>query len=910
MFRRFLSSLFGPTSRHGSRVRIRGGRALAIEPLEDRSVPSASYAPGEVLVQFTGDAGEALRTAVRSRVGGVLANRIEPAAIGSAEAGSLDVVKLPAGLAVADAIRALQGLPGVRFAEPNWVVTTQVVSNDTYYENGSLWGMYSDDLPTSIGPTGTTNPFGTQAEKVWAAGNTGSRSVLVGVIDEGLDFHHPDLAANIWSNPFDPVDGIDNDGNGYADDTHGWDFYQNNNTIYDGSPSNLSIDEHGTHVAGTIGAVGGNGAGVAGMNWQVQMISGKFLGPNGGYISDAIDAENYFVHLKTLHPELNIVALNNSWGGGGYSQAMQDAITRATNANILFIAAAGNGGYDQVGDNNDAAPFYPASYNNTIAVAAIDSSGRLAPFSNYGATSVDLAAPGVGILSTTPNGGYISYSGTSMATPHVTGAAALFAAANPGATAQQIRDAILDSARRTPTASLAGRTATGGRLNVSLMAPAANDIAITNVVPSASSVDQGQTITVDVTVQNAGTQAVASDITVTLRSDNGTGTTTDDFTIGTLPIPGGLAAGTATTLTFTWNTNATPEGTGFHTLTATHNIADEVPGNDSATARVTVIDPNAPDTPLYLTVSGAGTVNLGGLAVQDEDIVLYQNGVYSLFFDGTPDLGGSSGGFAIDAFSVVNENELLVSVDQFGWTNQTGLTVYDEDIIRYTRSGSTAPWVASMYFDGSDVGLSTGFFAGANGAEGVDAIERLPDGRILVSTKGNFSVSGVSGTDEDVIAFTPTRLGSTTSGTWAMYFDGSQFGLGDGGENEDVDGISVDANGRLYLSTKGAFNISLPSGSLAGSGSDVFYFAPGNVPTLYLAGITFGGANVSSIDLPPAFAPSSASSQAAPAESSANSPSGSRGGRGQAAGHAAFFLSPDDHFWGIAVDDGILGSRR
>ena len=253
----------------------------------------------------------------------------------------------------------------------------------------------------------------------------------------------------------------DNDGNGKIDDIHGWDFAGNNNSTFDGAS-----DDHGTHVSGTIGGSGGNGTGVAGINWNVTLISAKFLGSNGGTTANAIASVDYITDLKTRHG-LNIVATNNSWGGGGFSQSLQDAITRAGNANILFIAAAGNDGL-----NTESNTSYPSGYNNEniIAVASITSSGAISSFSNYAASKVDIGAPGSGIISTVPaakKGGsaYANYSGTSMATPHVTGAAALYAAYHPGSTAAQIKSAILSSA--VPTASLNGKCVTGGRLNVS-----------------------------------------------------------------------------------------------------------------------------------------------------------------------------------------------------------------------------------------------------------------------------------------------------------------------------------------------------------------------------------------------------------------------------------------------------------
>jgi subtilisin family serine protease len=359
--------------------------------------------------------------------------------------------------------------------------------------------MYGDDLPSASGPSGTTNAFGSQAEKAWSAGFTGSKAVVVGIVDEGFDITHPDLAANVWVNPFELQDGLDNDGNGYVDDVNGWDFYANDGSVYDGS-----ADDHGTHVAGTIGGIGGNGSGVAGVTWSTTLISTKFLGPDGGTTTAAIKALDYLTDLKARHG-INIVASNNSWGGGGYSSALHNAIIRGANAGILFVAAAGNGGGDGVGDSNDSVANYPSNYSTlqgttttkaaayeaVIAVAALTSSGGLASYSNYGATSVDIAAPGSGILSTLPGGVYGYSSGTSMATPHVTGTVALYAAAYPTAAATAIRSAILNAARA--TSSLAGRVTTGGRLDVAAALnatpatpPPAPTLSITSVLAAES----------------------------------------------------------------------------------------------------------------------------------------------------------------------------------------------------------------------------------------------------------------------------------------------------------------------------------------------------------------------------------------------------------------------------------------
>ena len=412
-------------------------------------------------------------------------------------------------VSVSDDSQAEQSNTAQAVSDEDSLVSIMAISNDPGYTQGRLWGMYGDK-------TATANQYGSQAGEAWAAGFVGSTKTVIGVIDTGIDYKHQDLYQNIWLNQKEIptaiyaslidtnndrlitfsdlnatanqafvadknangyidaadllsdsrwADGIDTGANGYVDDLVGWDFANNDNNPFDDNG-------HGTHVAGTIGAMGGNNVGVAGVSWNVELVGLKFLDASGsGSTANAVKAIDYFTEAsKVAVNGENFVATNNSWGGGGASTALQDAITRSAKSDILFIAAAGNSA-----SNNDVTANYPSNYNTTatagydavIAVASLTSTGALSSFSSYGATQVDLAAPGSSIYSTLPGNAYGTFSGTSMATPHVAGAVALYASANPNATAAEIRTALLSSTEA--TASLAGKTVTGGRLDVADM---------------------------------------------------------------------------------------------------------------------------------------------------------------------------------------------------------------------------------------------------------------------------------------------------------------------------------------------------------------------------------------------------------------------------------------------------------
>jgi subtilisin family serine protease len=444
-----------------------------------------------------------------------------------------EVMKLGKKVSVKEAIKRLRNQPGIKFVEPDYKVYKLATATDSYFVGSDLWGMYGQS-------TSPSNPFGSNAAAAWDAGRTGSPNVAVGVIDEGIQVLNPELAANIWVNPGETAGNqIDDDGNGYIDDINGWDFANNNASVYDGG----TLDQHGTHVAGTIGARANNGTGVVGVNWDVKIISTKFLAANGGTTSNAIRALDYLTDLKR-RGVVNVVATNNSWGGGGFSQALLDAINRGGDQNILFIAAAGNSG-----TNNNKRASYPSNYvcNNSgarnwdcvIAVAAINSTGAKPSWSNFGSTTVDIGAPGEAIFSTIPIApGWASFSGTSMATPHVTGAAALCESINPSLSASQIRAAILST--KALTNSLTGLTTTGGRLDINAMATYCSNL---SYIPL--------TLANPATAQTLPSGLPGTAYLQRIQTLNGTGQNNWSITSGSLPtgltLLGGVISGTPTT---------------------------------------------------------------------------------------------------------------------------------------------------------------------------------------------------------------------------------------------------------------------------------------------------------------------------------------------------------------------------
>ena len=430
-------------------------------PSERTKNNSLNAVPGEILVRFRPESkskqlGRHVVTEKSGRQISLLLKAVSP---------KFEIVE---GLRVAqvnpadtsNAIEALRARPDVIYAEPNFIRRATAVPNDPRYPE--MWGLNNTGQPSDFGGHPGSPGNDIRAQQAWDI-TTGNRSVVVGVIDSGIDINHQDLHDNVWTNPAEIAgNGIDDDGNGFVDDINGWDFAHNDASVFDyteptypPAPSYTGdIEDHGTHVAGTIGAVGNNGTGVTGVSWQVSLMSLKFLTEDGaGTSANLLNAFAYAKAMKQLWESsggtkgANIRVLNNSYGGDRFSQAELDAIRALSDAGILFVVSAGNEGLP-----NDFFPVYPSNYisPNLISVAASSGGGTRAFFSNWGEATVNVTAPGEFILSTTPKNTYDFFDGTSMAAPHVSGSAALVCALSPNITMQKLRSLMMYSGRLAP----------------------------------------------------------------------------------------------------------------------------------------------------------------------------------------------------------------------------------------------------------------------------------------------------------------------------------------------------------------------------------------------------------------------------------------------------------------------------
>ncbi|MFQ5591591.1 MAG: S8 family peptidase, partial [Phycisphaerae bacterium] len=403
----------------------------------------SSMHPTRLLVRF--------KPGVVPRAGGESRNRSSPAVQWFLARGhhlvaryravdDLCLVEVPAG-EVSSSLEAYRSDPEVVYAEPDYAVHTAVFPNDPDF--GVLWGLYNTGQTVNGDPgTAGADIRASQAWDLWS----GDPEFRIAVIDTGIDYTHPDLMGNIWTNASEiPGNGVDDDGNGWVDDVHGYDTYNE-----DGDP--LDDNFHGSHVAGTIGAVGNNAVGVSGVAWRCRLVAVKaFDSAGGGYTSDVVEAIQYVV-------DSGISLSSNSWVTVDYSQALYDALAAAGAMGHLFVSAAGN----FFGRNIDENPVYPASFDlpNILTVASIDNDDKLAIFTSIGPTQVDLSAPGQSIYSTLPGGGYGYLDGTSMSVPYVSGVAGLLMSRRADLSWQQVKDRILRTTR--PVESMRDHTLSGG----------------------------------------------------------------------------------------------------------------------------------------------------------------------------------------------------------------------------------------------------------------------------------------------------------------------------------------------------------------------------------------------------------------------------------------------------------------
>ena len=437
-------------------------RAFQTQSTQRKSTRGA-FVPGEILVRYRNEEtaqNKTGRIVVPTRGGEQLPADVEH----FDRAGLVKGLRL-AHVSPADTLKAIAALrrqPDVLYAEPNYILHATNTPSDPLFS--SQYGM------TKIG-----------APQAWDI-TQGSSDIVVAVIDTGIDFSHQDLEANIWTNP-SPGSVV-----GIANDLNGYNFRDNNGTIFSGD----FRESHASHVAGIIGARGNNGLGVSGVNWNVKLMSLKFLNQfDEGSTGDAIRACSYAAEMRHLwettgHTKgANVRVINASFGGDSFTQSFVDALNELNNREILFVAAAGNLRDGSQESNNDRIPQFPSSYDvpNVIAVAATDQNDQIPDFSHFGPTSVELGAPGDLVLSTTPQNTYSLFSGTSMAAPHVSGAAALLWAQNPSLTVEQVKRLLILNGDVTP--ALVDHTLTGRRLNVFKSLQASQEV--DGIPPSAGS---------------------------------------------------------------------------------------------------------------------------------------------------------------------------------------------------------------------------------------------------------------------------------------------------------------------------------------------------------------------------------------------------------------------------------------
>ncbi|MBM4014275.1 MAG: hypothetical protein FJ293_04840 [Planctomycetes bacterium] len=657
------------------------------------------HQPDKIVYRMKVDGDLALKKALEESVGAISGKRVYRDQI-------FELVLAP-GADLRAALKRLNADPRVKYAQPSWIYRLENTPNDPSYP--SLWGMNQ------------ANDADIDAPEAWDTA-TDATAVTIAVIDTGVQWDHVDLAANMWVNPDEIAgNGIDDDLNGWIDDIYGVDTINN-----DGNP--MDDHGHGTHCAGTIGAVGNNGIGVVGACWNARIVALKFLSAAGsGNTADALEAIDYCV-AKQIHLS------SNSWGGYGVDTALYDGIDDAGDCGHLFVAAAGNNSLNIEGQN-----WLPGGYDldNVLCVAASNSSDGVAWFSNWGPISVDLAAPGDGIYSTYPTNSYATLSGTSMACPHVAGVATMLFAVSGTRNALDVKDWILNSAD--PIAAWSGLTVTGGRLNF--------EQALAQVPPPPSLPSSG--------------------ILFSLKRNT-------------------TVAGHAMDKWDVWHLDPV---TGVYTLVFDPTLVIPIPKNVDAMCVLpdgTMLLSFAVQATIPCLFGGPN-----GDLVEDEDIVRfvpYQWGAssfghFEFYFDGS-DVGLDTVSENIDALAHDGAGNLLISVN--GALAVPSVSGFDEDVVLFvpTSLGKNTSGSWSMFLNGrdSDVRLNTS-------TEDVDGLcYDAALSTMYISTEGDFAVPGpVSGQNDDIANFAGTSWGSNPSGSWSLGLDGGLFGLAP----ENLDAIDI-----------------------------------------------------------------------------------------------------------------------
>src|SRR5436309_1488846 len=582
--------------------------------------PTPRHAPDTILVRFKASALPADQALVHALVG---AHAYKSFRIVE----GLQAVRIPPGMRVKDAIEFYRRRPDVLYAEPNWIVDAQVVPSDPSFS--SLWGL------NNTGQNGGVPDADIDAPEAWDI-TTGSSDVVVAVIDTGLDYTHPDLSANMFRNELDcNSNGIDDDGNGLVDDCFGIDTANN-----DSNPMDDANPGHGSHVAGTIGAVGNNAVGVVGVNWAIRLMACKFLGSTGsGTTADAIDCLEYVKLMKDRG--VNIVATSNSWGGRGFSLALYDAIEAHLQRGILFIAAAGN---TNPGSNNDTKPFYPAAYYlpNVIAVAATTPTDALASFSNFGRRTVHPGAPGQKILRTTPGNTHSSLSGTSSATPHVTGVAALLKAQDLARDWRAIKNLILAGGDTIPSMM---STITQKRLNARGSLACSNSTVLSRLTPVGTTISGSVGTPLDLAVLNITCANPGGNVSVTVDPGGQIVGLTDDGLGSDQAAGDGVYSGG-------W----VPLSRGSYTLA--------FPGGDVVTVQALTTYTVAPTTLSYRTITGTSLdlSDNSSAAITSPFPILFGGGSFSTLFVGSNGNVNFSGAFPTASHAPIPTSQIATLV--------------------------------------------------------------------------------------------------------------------------------------------------------------------------------------------------------------------------------------------------------